>query len=96
MSNKKLYQQKLQAQLDEWEADLNKLKAKASGASADAKLEMNQHIENMQAKIDEGKAKLSELAETSDDAWESIKEGVESTWESLKSGFHDAVSKIKD
>ncbi|MDY0094257.1 MAG: coiled coil domain-containing protein [Candidatus Vecturithrix sp.] len=96
MSNKELYQQKLQAQLDEWEAELNKLRAKASGASADAKLEMNQQIEDMQAKIDEGKAKLSELAETSDDAWDSIKEGVESAWDSLKSGFREAISKFKD
>jgi len=32
MSEKELYQQKLQAQLDEWKAEIDKLKAKAAGA----------------------------------------------------------------
>jgi hypothetical protein len=34
-----LYQQKKQSQLDEWQAEVDKLKAKALGASADAQLE---------------------------------------------------------
>ena len=62
MGDKELYEQKKQAQLDEWKADLDKLKAKASGASADAQLEMNKQIKALESKIEEGKAKLSELA----------------------------------
>ena len=62
MSDKELYQQKMQAKLDEWKAEVDKLKAKASGASADAQLEMNKQIKALESKIEEGKAKLSELA----------------------------------
>jgi hypothetical protein len=39
MNEKELYQQKKQAQLDEWKAEVDKLKAKASGASADAQMD---------------------------------------------------------
>lgn len=95
MSEKELYQQKKQAQLDEWKAEVDKLKAKASGASADAQLEMNKHIKVLESKIEEGKAKLSELAKTGEDAWESIKDGMESAWGSLKSAVSDAASKFK-
>lgn len=95
MSDKELYQQKMQAQLDEWKAEVDKLKAKASGASADAQLEMNKQIKALESKIEEGKAKLSELAKAGEDAWESIKDGVESAWGSLKSAVSDAASKFK-
>jgi uncharacterized coiled-coil DUF342 family protein len=96
MTDKELYQQKLQAQLDEWRSEIDKLKAKASGASADAKLEMNRQAEVLESKIEEGKKKLSELADASDDKWESMKDSMDSTWKSLKSAFNDAASKFKD
>ena len=95
MSDKELYLQKMQSQLDQWKAEVDKLKAKASGASADAQLEMNKQIGALDGKIEEGKAKLSELAEATEDAWESIKEGTESAWDSLKSAVSDAAAKFK-
>ena len=95
MNEKELYQQKKQAQLDEWKAEADKLKAKASGASADAQLEFNKQIEALEGKIEEGKTRLSEFADASEDAWESIKEGVESAWDSMKSALSDAAAKLK-
>lgn len=95
MTEKELYQQKKQAQLDEWKAEVDKLKAKASGASADAQLELNEEIEALEGKIEEGKTKLAEVADASEDAWESIKDGAESAWDSMKSAFSDAAAKFK-
>ena len=96
MNDKELYKQKKQAQLDEWKAELEKLRAKASEASADRKLELNERIEHLDGKIDEGKSKLSEIEDASEDAWESVKEGVDSAWDSLKDAFSDAASKFKN
>ncbi|MBN2188950.1 MAG: hypothetical protein JW699_05815 [Chitinispirillaceae bacterium] len=95
MNDKKLYQQKKQAQLDEWMAEVNKLKAKATMASADAQLGMNKQIKVLESKTEEIKTKLLKLAAAGDDAWESIKEGIESAWNSLQSAFSDAASKFK-
>lgn len=95
MRDKDLYLQKLRAQLDQWQEKAEKLKAKVSQASADAQWEMNNQSEEILCKIEEGEVKLSELAAAGDDAWESIKEGIESAWDSLKSPFNDAVSKFK-
>ncbi len=95
MNENELYQQKKRAQLDEWESEIDKLKAKASQASADAQLELNKQIGVMEGKIEEGKIRLAETADASDDAWESIKAGMESAWGSLESAFSDAAAKFK-
>ena len=95
MNDKELYQQKMQARLDEWNAEVDKLKAKGSGASADVQLDMNKQLKVLEGRIEDGKAKLSELTEASEDAWESIKEGVESAWGSLRSAATDAAAKFK-
>lgn len=95
MSDRELYRQKRQAQLDEWRAEVSKLKAKVSGHSADTQLEMNRRVKALESKIDEGKTKLSQLAEASDDAWDSLKDGVESAWDNLRSAVGDAASKFK-
>jgi len=95
MNDKELYQQKMQARLDEWKAQVDKLKAKASGASADAQLDINRQIRVLERNIEEGKAKLSEITAAGEHAWESIKDGVESAWDALKSGVTDAAAKFK-
>ena len=87
MDEKRLYQQKWQAQLDQWQAEIDKFKAKASGASADAQLRLNSEIKVLQGRIDEGKAKLAQIAAASDDAWQSLKQGGDSAWTALKSAF---------
>ncbi|MEC7118326.1 MAG: coiled coil domain-containing protein [Pseudomonadota bacterium] len=95
MSDKKLYQEKLQAQLDGWKADIDKLKSKAAEASADAKIELQKQIDGLEGRLEEGKVKLAELSDASHEAWESLKEGAESVWASIKTSFHDAKDKFK-
>ena len=95
MDDRELYIKKMQARLDGWKAEIDKLKAKASGASADVQLDINRQIRLLERNIEEGKAKLSELTAAGEGAWESIKEGVESAWDSLKSGVADAAAKLK-
>lgn len=96
MNDKELHQQKLQAQLDEWKADIDKLKAKAASSSANAQLDLNKLVDQLNAKVQVASTKLAELSNASADAWESVKSGVESAWDSLKSSMHEAVAKFKD
>lgn len=91
---RELYRQKAEAQLAEWQAEIDKLKAKASEADADARLEVRERIDALQEQVEEGRSRLEELAESGEDAWESFKGGVESAWESLKKGFRDAQDEI--
>jgi Zn-dependent M32 family carboxypeptidase len=95
MNEKDLYQQKMQAQLDEWMAKVGILKAGDSKASADVQLEMNRQIKTLENMTEEGRTKLSELAKSSEDAWKSLKGGVESAWAMMKSAVSDATAKFK-
>lgn len=94
MNKIELYRQKKQAQLDEWKAEFDKYKAKASGASADAQLKLNKEIRLLEGKIEEAKSRLSEITNASEDAWDSVKDGVESAWDSMKSAFSEAADKF--
>ena len=71
MNEKELYQQKKQAQLDEWKAEVEKFRAKVSEAGADAQLELNKQIKTLEHKVEQGKTRLAETANASDAAWES-------------------------
>ncbi len=94
MDEQEIYQQKHEAQMDEWEAELEKLKARASRASADAQLELSQRIGQLEEQLEEGKKALSDLADTGDDPWESTKERVDQAWTSLKAGFEQAREEL--
>ncbi len=93
--DKELYRQKRQAQLDEWKAELDRLKAKAMGAKADAQIAINKQIEALEPKLKDARAKLSELSSASGEAWHSLKHGVESAWDSIKSSVSEASDKFR-
>ena len=96
MNDKELHRQKYQAQLDEWQAEVAKLKAKAAGAKADAQLELNKHLKELEQRMHEAGAKLSELTTASEAAWDSVRKNVETTWDALKAGVGAAKAKFKE
>jgi len=88
MSEKSLYEQKIQAEFDTCKANIDKFKAEASGASADAQLEMNKQIKQLEDKMSEGQMKLAELKAATEEKFNDMKKGVESIWQSTKSTMH--------
>lgn len=95
MGMKEAYEQKLQAKLDEWSADIDKLKAKADSAEADLQLEYYKKIEELRSMQETAADKLIELKDAGDDTWEDIKAGVESTWDSLGNALNSFASRFK-
>jgi len=96
MSDKrKAYEEKLDAQLKEWNAQIALLKAKAENAKADAKIDHYKTIETLQAKQDAARRKLQELRSAGDEAWEDLKSGAENVWTELKTAFQSAASRFK-
>jgi hypothetical protein len=87
---KELYEQKMRLCLDQWRTELDRLKAKAQVAGPDAQPKLNRQIAEFDIKLHEGETRLSALTETSDDNWESMKEGLKAAWESLTEAFMKA------
>jgi uncharacterized coiled-coil DUF342 family protein len=96
MNDKELYTQKFSAQLDEWKAEADKLRARSKGASADMQLSMNKLLADLEDKIGAASAKLSDLSTASESAWDSLKKNVEEAWDGLKVSLHEAVAKFKE
>lgn len=95
MSAREAYEKKLRAELEEWKAEMDLLKAKAHKAEADAQLESENLWESLKAKQEAAAAKLHELEHASDEAWEDIKEGVEIAWGELRDSLKSAASRFK-
>ncbi len=92
---RKAYEEKLDAQLKEWNAQITLLKAKAENAKADAKIDYYKSIEALEHKHDEARTKLQELKTAGDEAWEAVKAGAEKAWAEVKTAYHDVTSKFK-
>jgi len=95
MSMKQAYEQKLQAQLDEWGTEIDKLKAKADKAEANAQLEYYKQIEELRSMQEAANKKLVEIKNASDDAWEDLKADLESAWDSLGNALKSASSRFQ-
>ncbi len=95
MSEKEAYEKKLQAQLDKWMADIDKLKAQADRAEADLRLEYYKKIEDVRTMLVKANKKLAELRAAGDDAWGDLKIGIEGAWDTLGSAIKSAASRFK-
>ena len=95
MSEKDAYERKLQAQLDKWSAEIDRLKAMAEGASADAHIRYHKEIEDLRQQKNAADNKLSELRRASGDAWKDMKSGLDEAWESLANSVKTASARFR-
>jgi hypothetical protein len=94
-NRRKAYEEKIEAQLKEWNAQIDLFKAKADRAKAEAKIDFYKTIDILQGKEEEARAKLKELKTAGDAAWEDVKKGVDKAWAEIKSAYKDAASRFK-
>ncbi|WP_035271615.1 sll1863 family stress response protein [Desulfonatronum thiodismutans] len=88
MSEKRdAYVQRLKAKVDEWNADIDKLTAKADQAEADAKIKCQQKLEELRSKRQELEEKIVDLQSAGESTWEELRQGVESSWGVWKASF---------
>ena len=91
---RKAYEEKLDAQLEKWKAQISLVKARADKAKVEEKIGYYKTIEALQRKHDEARAKLHELQAAGDEAWDDLKTGAEKAWAEVKAAFQSAASKF--
>lgn len=84
LKNRKVYESGLEAQLAQWKADIDVLKAKAKRAEIGALVHYDNGLDTLQKKHDEARYQLRNLRIASDDAWEGVKVGTEKIWGEFK------------
>jgi hypothetical protein len=94
-NQRKAYIEKLEAQLQEWNAQINLFKAKANKAKAEAKIDYYKTIDTLERKQEAARAKLKDLKIAGDEAWEDVKKGAEKAWADIRTAYKDAASRFK-
>ncbi len=90
--DKKAYQEKIEAQLKEWQSEVDKLKAQAQGKSADAKIEYGKKVKELEKKMEQSKEKLEGLKKAGESTWEEVKKEVEKETNELKAQLRDILN----
>lgn len=85
----------MEAELELAQAKLAEWKAEAKSSTADVRIKYDRQIDSLERDIDATNIKLRELGESSEDAWEELKDGVESAWDRVAAAFKDATAKLK-
>ncbi len=95
MEKRDLYKQKYEAQLREWHAKLDGMKAQAEKLTAQAKLDVKPHLDAVHGKLDTAKARLNKIAGATNDKWDAVVKEVDHGWSDLKAAAEGAFDAIK-
>jgi hypothetical protein len=95
MNSRDQYVRKMQAKLDEWNAEIDALAVKAGRAAAELKLEYDEQIVALKAKQVVARQKLGELQQASEIAWEDLKAGIDQAWSVMGEAVDTARSRFR-
>lgn len=86
----------MQAKLDEWNAEIDELEAKARKQKAQTTANYHAQLAQLKQKQEEAAGKLKEVQNASDDAWESLRTGAERIWDDMKQTFQETRKAFSD
>lgn len=94
MTTKNVYIEAMKAQLDELNANMNKLEAKADEAKADARDAYLEQMRKLRHQSKLANAKLDELKEASQDNWDSMVKEADKVREAFVHSFNYFKSQV--
>lgn len=94
MNDKSAYAKKFEAQLDEWDAEIDKIEARARQAGADAQIEYQRQLDELRRKRGRARQKLDELESAGQEAWEEIRQGLEAARTELSDALKSARASL--
>jgi hypothetical protein len=78
---------KMEAELKQWGAKLDKLVAKVEAAGSEVKVDYRKGVEDLKTKYRLTQSKFAELKTAGGAKWGIFKNGVESAWSDLETSF---------
>ena len=94
LNEKLAYEQKVQAQIDKWNADMDRLKAEAMTANADTKLKLDEQLNKLTEKKKQAQEELDKLRRAGEDAWEDMKIGIDQSLTIFGESVKSAVERF--
>jgi phage-related minor tail protein len=95
MDKREAYRDLAKAQIKEWEAKIDLLKARGEKATAGAKIDMINAVEKLQAEKNALQKRIAEMMDAGGDAWEKLKDGMEKAMDEMKKSIEKTMEKFK-
>ena len=95
VSDRQQYQEKVQAELQKVDAKIDEVVAKAKHAEADAKVTYHNKLEELRSARDAAAQKLQALENSTDEAWDNLRQGFENAWDQLTQSFDRAMKSFE-
>lgn len=90
-----LYRQKYEAQLREWQAKMEEMRARTDKLGAEARLDMQPFLDTAGTKYEAARVKLRDLGDAAEDTWEDMKRNAEAAWTDFKSSIEGAYDALR-
>lgn len=94
MSPRMMFIEKVKAQLDRWNDDIDRFQVQARRATADVKIEYEEQVANLKGRRDALRERLAVLEETGEEGWEELRQGAEKAVAGLSEAFARARSRF--
>jgi DNA repair exonuclease SbcCD ATPase subunit len=89
------YLDKAKAELNELDAQIGVLEAKAESRAADARIDYRNALHDLEDRRDELGAHLKKLQDASGDAWNDLQGGLESAMANMRDSLKNAVARFR-
>ena len=96
MTTRELYMMKLQGKLDEWNAEIDRLEARAKDVGADLRQDYADQLATLRAERDKLAEKMENLQNAGDSAFEEVKAGFDRAWRELDESLRLAAERMRE
>lgn len=87
---------KIRSQLEDWNYQLDRLEHRLEDLAHDGQQRARDKIADFKHKRKQLEGRLAELEDTSERAFDDLRDGIELAWDGLKTGFFAARSEFED
>jgi predicted nucleic acid-binding Zn-ribbon protein len=93
--DRQAYLDKIKAQMEIWNAQIDQMQAEAKKAEADMRIRYEEQIKEMRQRRDEAEEKMVEARTASEKAWDDMSKGFADAWKMIHQGFENASKRYK-
>ena len=94
MNQRDQFVENLKRKLDGWNAELDRLEAKADAIDARSRDRYQETIQEVKDQVQQLEMKFMVLKNTTMDAWKDLKSGFERAWNEFEPGAKEALKKV--
>lgn len=94
MSKRDLFVENLKRKLDGWNTELDRLEAKADAVDTQSRERYRATLQEVKEQVQQLEKKYLVLKNSTADAWQDLKSGVELAWQDFEAGAKAALKKI--